>query len=332
MSAEPVISPLLKPGAGIAVIAPAGIPKQAELAQGIALLEDWGYHVIEGEHLYAQYRYNAGTVADRTADLTWALTSPDIDAVWLARGGYGCIHCLADLPREPAKARVLVGNSDATSLLSALHRRGHTHLIHGPMLESLAARVDGESRGCIRQLLTTSVGPAIRIEQLCGPSGSVSGRLVGGNLTVLASIAGTPWAMNAVDSIVLLEDIGEAAYRLDRSIMQLLASGGLAGARAIVFGEFFRCALPQNASFSIEDVMKDLLAPLGIPIFFGAAIGHGSRNLAWRYAHAVTIQDGAVNFAGPPVLMPPSSAHVSLTRIGDVPGSSALLKKKARSR
>jgi muramoyltetrapeptide carboxypeptidase len=297
MSAASVISPLLKPGASIAVIAPAGIPNQADLAQGIALLENWGYRIVEGEHLYARYRYNAGTAAERTADLTWALTGSDIDAVWLARGGYGCIHCLAGLPIELPKERVLVGNSDATSLLSALHRRGHTNLIHGPMLESLAARVDGESRDCIRQLLTTSAGPAIRIEQLCGPIGSVSGRLVGGNLTVLASIAGTSWAMNAADSIVLFEDIGEAAYRLDRSVTQLLASGGLTGARAIVLGEFFRCVLPQNASFSIEDVMKDLLAPLGIPIFFGAGIGHGSRNLAWRYADAATIQDGAIRVA-----------------------------------
>lgn len=283
---------MLEPLARIAVVAPAGIPRQVELERGIALLEEWGYRVLRGSHLHSRYRYNAGSVAERTADLNWALTCPDIDAVWLARGGYGCVHCLSSLPTKLPKERMLIGNSDATALLSALCRRGHTNLIHGPMLESLNSRVDDETRDSMLRLVRTSVPPVMHVEQLCGPAGAVSGPLVGGNLTVLASIAGTHGAMDAKGSIVLFEDVGEAAYRLDRCMMQLMLSGALTGARAVVFGEFLRCPVPETEAFSIEEMMRDLLQPLGIPVFHGARFGHGSRNLPWPYGHIATIDGG----------------------------------------
>ena len=262
----------------------------------MALLRDWGYDVIPGENLHASFRYNGGTAQQRAQDLNWALTSEDIDAVWLARGGYGCVHCLPHLPAALPKSRVLVGNSDATSLLSALYGRGHTHLIHGPMLESLATRVDDETRAGMRRLLATSEAPALRLDQLCGPPGNVEGKLVGGNLTVLASVAGTPWAVREMQGIVMLEDVGEAAYRLDRCVMQLIGSGVLRAARAVVFGEFIRCTLPRDATFTIDDIIRELLEPLGLPVFTGAEFGHGSRNFPWMYGGYATLQEGAIKY------------------------------------
>jgi len=266
------------------------------LETGMALLREWGYDVIPGQHLRASFRYNGGTTQQRTQDLNWALTNEGIDAVWLARGGYGCVHCLPHLPAMLPKSRVVVGNSDATSLLSALYGRGHTHLIHGPMLESLATRVDDETRKGMQRLLATSEAPALRIQQLCGPSGNIGGKLVGGNLTVLASVAGTPWALHEMQGIVMLEDVGEAAYRLDRCVMQLIASGVLRAARAVVLGEFTRCTLPRDATFTIADIMHELLEPLGLPVFTGAEFGHGSRNLPWRYGGCASIQEGAIKY------------------------------------
>ena len=256
------------------------------------LLREWGYDVVPGEYLRASFRYNGGTTRQRAHDLNWALTSEDIDAVWLARGGYGCVHCLPHLPDMPPKSRVLVGNSDATSLLSALYGRGHTHLIHGPMLESLATRVDDETRGGMQQLLATSDAPALRIDQLCGPPGSIQGKLVGGNLTVLASVAGTRWALHEMQGIVMLEDVGEAAYRLDRCVVQLIDSGLFRAARGVVLGEFARCSLPRDATFTIADIMRELLEPLGLPVFTGAEFGHGSRNFPWIYGGWASIQEG----------------------------------------
>jgi muramoyltetrapeptide carboxypeptidase len=290
------MQPLLKPGARIAIVAPAGIPDADLLEKGMALLRDWGYDVIAGEHLRASFRYNGGTTHQRAQDLNWALTSEAIDAVWLARGGYGCVHCLPHLPAKLPKNRVVVGNSDATSLLSALYGRRHTHLIHGPMLESLATRVDNETRTGMQRLLATSEAPALGIDQLCGPPGNIEGRLVGGNLTVLASVAGTPWALHEMQSIVMLEDVGEAAYRLDRCVMQLIASGVLRAARAVVLGEFTRCTLPRNATFTIADIMRELLEPLGLPVFTGAQFGHGSRNFPWMYGGCASIQEGAIKY------------------------------------
>jgi len=290
------MQPLLKLGARIAVVAPAGIPDPDLLEAGMALLREWGYEVIPGEHLRAFFRYNGGTTQQRTQDLNWALTGEGIDAVWLARGGYGCVHCLPHLPAMPPKNRVLVGNSDATSLLSALYGRGHTHLIHGPMLESLATRVDDETRSGMQRLLTTSEAPALRVDQLCGPPGNIEGNLVGGNLTVLASVAGTPWGLAETQGIVMLEDVGEAAYRLDRCVMQLITSGVLRAARAVVLGEFTRCTLPRNATFTIADIMRELLEPLGLPVFTSAEFGHGGRNFPWMYGGCASVQEGAVKY------------------------------------
>ena len=290
------MQPLLQPGARIAVVAPAGIPNPEILEQGMGLLREWQYDVIPGKHLHASYRYTGGTVAQRVQDLNWALTSEDIDAVWLARGGYGCVHCLAHLPTVLPKARVVVGNSDATSLLAALYGRGHTHLIHGPMLESLATRVDEETRQGMWQLLTASDAPSLRVEQIGGPMGGIQGHLVGGNLTVLASLAGTLWAIRETQGIMLLEDVGETAYRLDRCMMQLIGSGAMRGVRAVVFGDFTRCTVPRDGPFTISDVMRDLVEPLGIPVFTGAEFGHGSRNLPWLIGRAVSIEEGMINY------------------------------------
>jgi muramoyltetrapeptide carboxypeptidase len=291
------VAALLKPAARIAVVAPAGIPDQDLLDKGMALLHEWGYVVVPGQYLLAAHRYNGGTVQQRASDLNWALTSEDVDAVWLARGGYGCVHCLPHLPATLPKSRVLVGNSDATSLLSALHGRGHTQLIHGPMLESLATRVDDQTRRSMRELLLTSDAPALRIDQVVGPnSEAIEGPLVGGNLTVLASVAGTPWALCESQGIVMVEDVGEAAYRLDRCLMQLMAGNVFTRVRAVVFGEFTRCTVPRNADYSIIEIMRELLQPLDVPVFAGAEFGHGSRNLPWVYGRTVVIENGVVKY------------------------------------
>ena len=288
---------MLAPNARIAVIAPAGAPDPADLDSGATLLRAWGFRVIEGAHLRGRHRYNAGTVAERSADLAWALEDPDIDAVWLARGGYGCIQCLPKLPPDLPAGRVVIGCSDATALLVALAARGFAHLIHGPMVEGLVARADATSRSWIRAMLTGGAARSIAARRVCGPVAEVTGRLVGGNLTVLASLAGTAYALaSAPEHVVVLEDVGETPYRLDRAVMQLRLSGALRNARAIVLGQFIRCLPPQGANFTLEEVLPDLFEPLGVPVFATDEIGHGARNLGWRYGGAVTLRDGTLHF------------------------------------
>ena len=287
---------MLRPNASIAVIAPAGAPDTTDLDKGIALLREWGFRVIEGKHLRARHRYQAGTIAARSADLVWALTDASVDAVWLARGGYGCIQCLPSLPMHLQQTRVVIGCSDATALLVALSARGHSHLVHGPMVEGLAARADDETRAWIHNLLMGCAIPSMEVKHLCGPADHVTGRLIGGNLTVLASIAGTPYSLHSEHQVVLLEDVGEALYRLDRSVMQLQLSGALRNAKAIVLGQFIRCPPPKDATFTIAEVLLDLFEPLDIPVLTTTEIGHGERNLGWRYGGTVAIHDGAIHF------------------------------------
>lgn len=291
--------PMLRPHASIAVIAPAGVPEIADLETGMRLLRDWGFHLIEGAHARARHRYQAGSVAERAADLVWGLTAPGIDAVWLARGGYGCVQCLPSLPEELPRDRLVIGCSDATALLAALASRGHTRLVHGPMVEGLVARADEPTRVWIHDLLKGCTLPSLKVQLVRGPTEPVSGPLVGGNLTVLASLAGTPYALRSADAIVVLEDVGEALYRLDRCVMQLRLSGALRNAKAIVLGEFIRCHAPREASYTLTEVLLDLLEPLGIPLFATAEIGHGERNLAWHYGGAATLRDGALQFSTP---------------------------------
>ena len=284
-------------GATVAVIAPAGFPNLQDVDQGIELLKTWGFGVVEGKHLRSpQFRYFAGNSEMRSADLLWALSDPHVDIIWLARGGYGCVQCLDILPAAIPPGKTVVGYSDCTSLFSALHRYPDIRLIHGPMIEGLAKEVDEDTRESVRQCLQGKGGRTVQLTHLYGPTGPISGRLGGGNLTVLASISGTKWAMDGSGLIVLLEDITELGYRIDRSIMQLRLSGAFDGVAGIILGDFIRCALPNAAAFSLEEMLIDLLSPIGVPIASGFPMGHGPRNLAWIYGTDATLDQGVLRF------------------------------------
>lgn len=287
---------MLKENAVIAVIAPAGVPDMARVESGMALLRSWGYRTVEGRHLRAVFRYNAGTVQQRSEDLCWALSDPGIDAVWLARGGYGCAQCLPSLPDNLPRDRPVLGFSDATALFCALYQRGHGNLIHGPMVGFLGSESDDLSRQSVHALLTGGARVVLAGEHACGPRDSVSAPLIGGNLAVLASIAGTPWALSGKGAIVLLEEVTELAYRIDRTIVQLLASGFFDGVKGIALGEFIRCPLPEGSDFTIRQMMLELLEPLGVPVISGVGVGHGTRNLAWLVGEQVTMQGGSIHF------------------------------------
>jgi muramoyltetrapeptide carboxypeptidase len=288
---------LLRPGSTVAVVAPAGQPQIDGVRAGLDLVRSWGLSVLVGRYLEARHFTTAGTAEQRTEDLVWALTDPGIDAVWLARGGYGSVHTLAGLP-DRLDGRVIIGCSDATALFAALHGRGGA-LVHGPMLESIATRADDESRSRIRRLLLGDATEPLAGYLLCGPDEEVRAPVVGGNLCVAASLAGTPWALRAHGTILALEEVGEAAYRIDRLISQLRWSGGLDGVRAVALGEMVDCPTPKGADFSLEDLFVALLEPLGVPVLAGLRFGHGATNLAWHVGG-----DGILDRSGLRVLPP----------------------------
>ncbi len=282
-------------GKTVAVVAPAGIPDMNNIERSIELLQSWGLKVIMGEHVADRFRYLAGTHENRSADLHWALSDPSIDIVWIARGGYGCVHCLPSLPRSVPCPKTVIGFSDATALFSGLKPVSNIRLIHGPTLNSLVAKVDDHTRESVLGMLLENDAEPVALRRLYGSDEPVEGNLGGGNLTVLASLAGTRWQTRWDSGIVLLEDVTELAYRIDRSLTLLKHAGSFDGARAFVLGEFIRCPLPVDADFTLEEMLVDLLRPFGVPILAGYPIGHGAKNLSWEYgAHASIMSDTLV--------------------------------------
>lgn len=222
------------------------------------------------------------------------MADPAVDIVWIARAGYGCAHVLPALPTTVPRDKTVIGFSDVTALFYALRQSPGIRVIHGPTLNGLATKVDDISRRSVLDALTGVTPAPLPLERLHGPADSIKGPLAGGNLTMLASIAGSRWQPSFRDSIVVLEDVTELAYRLDRSIMTLRHAGILDGALAIVLGEFVRCALPAGADYSLADVLLDVLAPLGVPIYGGLPVGHGERNLSWVLGRHADIREGAL--------------------------------------
>ncbi len=282
-SAPVALPPPLPPGATIAVVSPSGNPDPRRLAAGFGLVESWGYRLRRMPHLCARHRYTAGTVAERRADLVAALTDPGVDAVWFARGGYGTVHLLDALPYGVLDGRPLLGFSDATALFAACWGRGGRP-VHAPVLHSLADHVDAASLAATRRFLQEG-GPAeLPGRHLRGPAVAVEGPVVGGNLCVLASLVGTPWALDARGCILVLEEINEAPYKLDRLLTQLLAAGALDGVVGVALGSITGAWMPPQADWTVEDVVLDVLSPLadrGVPIVGGLPVGHGAQNHPW---------------------------------------------------
>jgi muramoyltetrapeptide carboxypeptidase len=290
--------PVLPAGARIAVIAPSGVVQPARLGRGLDVLRDWGYRPQVGKHVLAVAGHTAGTVQQRLADLRWALTDPEVEAIWFARGGFGSMHLLEDLidmARGPAAVpnRPMLGFSDATAFLAALYREHslshdlvhpveHSLMgIHAPVLTALGDMLTPTARERVRALLQEGAGFRAEVDHVSGPRRSVRGPLVGGNLAMLAALAGTPHALRSHDAIMVLEDVGEPVYRLDRMVTQLQLSGGLMGVQAFALGSF--SSEPGQRDQHAESFMEQRLAEFDVPVVVGVPVGHDGDNEPWVY-------------------------------------------------
>jgi muramoyltetrapeptide carboxypeptidase len=296
--------PLLPPGARIAVIAPSGVVQPARLGRGLDVLHEWGYRPVVGKHVLKVAGHTAGTAAERLEDLRWAMTDPELEAIWFARGGFGSMHLLEDLIRltrrpEAVPNRPLLGFSDATAFLAALFREhrlaedlAHPVAqgligIHAPVITALGDLAADESRDRMRAMLQEGRGFSAEVQHVAGPRHAVAGPIVGGNLAMLAALAGTPHALRSHDAIMLLEDVGEPVYRLDRMLTQLQLSGGLMGVRAFALGSF--SAMPGERDQHAESFMEQRLVEFGVPVVAGAPVGHDPDNEPWVYGGHATL-------------------------------------------
>ena len=270
-----VVPPLLGVGARVALISPSGpLRDVTELvrAEGHARLLGWDS--VVGPYAMARAGYFAGHDDQRSADLAAAIADPTIDGIWCLRGGYGAARLLPgiDLDAIAARPKVLIGYSDVTALHAAWQRAGVTSF-HGPTARGPLTpfSLDSFRRAVVRGDDSAGEAPAAVVLR----HGTVTGRLAGGNLALVASLCGTPWAIDFKDAIVVLEDINEATYRVDRMLTQIRHAGLFNGCVGIAFGQFTNSDIDtEDGSRVLEDVARECADVLSVPALLGIPMGH----------------------------------------------------------
>jgi muramoyltetrapeptide carboxypeptidase len=245
---------------------------------GVAELRALGFEVRVPEATLARRRFTAGPAELRAAEITQLFEDPGIAGIVCARGGAGALSLLPllDAERLRAHAKVLVGYSDVTFLHLLLNGRGVV-AFHGPMV---ARGLDGAyDRECLRAALLGGEPYASGAGDLLTLwPGEAEGRLLGGCLSILAAASGTPWALRPEDDTLLfIEDVDEAPYRVERMLLQLRATGLFERVRGVMLGDFVGCSPAPDAGYTLEDVVLDALAGLDVPIARGLAAGHTER-------------------------------------------------------
>ena len=268
--------PLLAPGARVALVAPAGpLAGEKDLARSRENAHSLGWEAVVGANVRRRADYLAGTDAERLVDLNAALADPAIDAVWCVRGGYGVMRLLEGVDYDALRRRpkAVMGYSDVTALLAAVQLRAGVVAYHAPTARSTLTPFARDS--FVRAVVTGDdpCGEAAAARVL--RPGRAEGRLAGGNLALLAALAGTPFAPDLDGAILVLEDVNEQTYRVDRMLRQLHLAGLLRGARGLVCGTFVDCPQsPAADARALDDLFTELADALDIPCISGAPVGH----------------------------------------------------------
>lgn len=269
------IKPLVQ-GARIALVAPSGVlPDKSHVDQAEANVRALGWLPVRGENVHALHGYLAGTDAVRSSDLNRAINDDSIEGIWCVRGGYGAMRLLPDIDYAALRnnPRPLIGFSDITALHAAIYRECGIVSFHGPTARGTLTDFSRESllRAVIRQEDSCGIASGGRVLR----PGRARGRLAGGNLSLIASLMGTPWSVDFDGAILVIEDIEEAVYRVDRMLTQLLLAGALQRCAGIVIGDFKPPANEKDTdNRQIDDVFAEAAEKAGIPCFSGAPFGH----------------------------------------------------------
>jgi muramoyltetrapeptide carboxypeptidase len=274
---------VLRPGDTVVLVSPSGPTRAARVEPGIELLSSWGLSVTLGTDVYARNGFLAGTDAQRLASLNAAFRDPSVRGVICTRGGYGAQRIVDGLDVEAAAAdpKVFVGFSDITALQLALWRGSRLATIHGPGAGWVETRTPAASAESLRAtIMTTDIvrvaadpsaeTAAVRVDPGTGPA---TGTLLGGNLCLLTASVGTPDFPDLTGSILLMEDVEEPPYKVDRMLTHLRRAGVLAGLAGVAVGQFTRCA--DAWDIPVAEVLAERLADLGVPVLGGLPIGHG---------------------------------------------------------
>jgi len=266
----------LAAGAHVALVAPAGPLSDNDLDRAVANCRTMGWEPVVGPYAEAREDYFAGPDELRLADFNNALHDDAVDAVWCLRGGYGAMRLLDRLEFDALKRRpkAVIGFSDITALHAAIGLRAGLRGIHGPTARGALTPFSEESLRAATSRKDQPAGHAPNATTLA--AGRARGRLIGGNLSLLAALHGTPFQPSYEGAILVLEDVNEAPYRIERMLLQLRLSGDLQKVAGIAFGQFTNP--PEDKSLggarSIDAVLAEAARWAGVPAIAGIPLGH----------------------------------------------------------
>jgi muramoyltetrapeptide carboxypeptidase len=274
---KPIRPPRLKPGDTIGFVAPASPFDPKIFLQGVRTLESMGFHTLVNDEIFEKTGYVAGNDVHRARLVNRLFKDTAINAIFCARGGFGSLRILPlldyDLIRKNPK--IFIGFSDITALLTAITTRSGLISFHGPVVTTLAGAAE---MTCSALLGAVSSDMPLEIQPASGvvvQAGRAQGPLIGGNLTTLCHLLATPFETKFKNCILLIEDRGEALYRIDRMLFQMKLAGCFDGIAGLVLGSFEGCGSLDG----IYKIFQEHFQDLPVPILAGFDTGHGKRNL-----------------------------------------------------
>jgi muramoyltetrapeptide carboxypeptidase len=255
---------------------------------GARSLTDAGFRVVLGRSVFARHGHLAGRDAARAADLNRLLRDPDIRCVLLARGGYGAMRLAAEVDWDAMRRdpKIFAGFSDATFLHLGFAARAGVRTLHGPNLQGMGGPAGAGLRRWVAWVTTPDLPEKARAlglsRRIAGPGGTARGRVMGGNLMLLDYAVGTNLMPSLKGALLVLEEVGESPYRIDRMLTHLRLTGALQGIRGVALGSFQGCR-PRAGypELPLRAVLAERLGGLGVPVRGGLPVGHGARNAAF---------------------------------------------------
>lgn len=286
-----IFPPSLSANATIGIVAPAGKIDAEVVRFAEKFLRGLGYQVVVGEHVTNSYYQFAGTDEHRLADLQTMLDSDEVEAIFCARGGYGTARIIEALNFDKfiKQPKWVVGYSDITALHAVLQHKVGVASIHGPMPKNFPDKQkdDADMMALFGLLSGERQRYVIKQHQL-NRHGVATGELIGGNLSILSSLRGTPYDFDPAGKLLFIEDVSEYLYHIDRMMVNLKMSGFLAGLSGLVVGQFTE--IKDNDSpfgLSAEEIIAQAVSEYDYPVLFGFRAGHGNLNLPMVFGKTV---------------------------------------------
>jgi muramoyltetrapeptide carboxypeptidase len=299
MKQDLIIPPPLRPGDTIGIAAPASPFDRKAFEQGVAVLESMGYNVRIPDDLFEKEGYLAGRDEDRASQLMRLFQDDSVRAVFCARGGFGSMRVLPLLDFEAlcARPKILLGFSDITALLVAVHGRCNLVTFHGPLVTTLRKASENTRSALINAVGADSPLTVKAANPKVLRTGKAFGPVLGGNLTSLCHLMGTPYEPSFEGRLLFLEDRGEAPYRIDRMLTQLKLGHHLQALSGVILGSFEDCGKLDD----VHQVVKNAFGNTDIPILAGFDIGHSAENLTVPIGVQAELnaEEGTLRFKGP---------------------------------